>query len=238
MKTVVGIDVGFRTGAMVALRSDGSLSYTVLSTPPPPPKRARRPGELVIADDQSISELFRQTVAVLKAFQPQGPRGEDFGQVAVVYEIPGKGQGARAVEALAFARSATICACSMLGVEAVGVTPEEVQRALLGPPGPRPPILRKPGKAASQATLDAFALAKKAQKKAKDKRRSDRKRAIADRIGALFPELSNLEDATADWSHVVDAAAVVFAELAIGKLTRTMLDGSEWITRLVGKAAA
>lgn len=231
MKTVLGIDVGFRTGALVALNELGELSYVVLHTEPPPTKKARRVGELQIADDQAISDLFRQTCAAMRMHL------SGIGGIELVYEQPGKGQGARAVEALSFARAAIVCAASCMGIGVSRVTADECERAMLGPNvDPAPPRLPKLPKDATDAQREKDATARKVQKKAKELRRKDRKLAVCSAVGRLFPELAKIRAETGDWSHVVDAVAVLVAEVTFGRVVRAHLAGTVALGRLLGSA--
>jgi hypothetical protein len=231
MKSVIGVDVGFRTGAAVTLREDGVLSYRVLSTPPPPEKRARRPGELALADDAAITSLFDQVSRVL-AESGEAP-GAYFADARLIYELPGKGQGARSVETMAFARAAIVAAAAAQHVPCFSVTPGECEAALLGPNvDPRPPRLGKLRKGATPTEIEIHKAARKAQKKAKELRRKARKLAVAKAVGRIFPELADLQSATADWSHVVDAAAVLIAEFFVGTVVRQHLALSQAIQRL------
>lgn len=212
-RAVVGIDVGFRTGGWVRLEEDGAITWGVFATPAPPPRKVRVAGELAIADDVATQSLLQQVCDVI------GARGV----CGVVYECPTKAQGSRALETLAFARAAIVCACKVEQRPFARVTPDESELCLHGPrQEPRLPNLSA-GKNPTPAQQEALAAAKKARNREKEQRRKARKEATCEAIARIFPELRGIRDATSDWSHVCDAAAVLLAEASVGQFVRGII---------------
>lgn len=215
-KHVVALDVGFRTAGWVRLYHDGRLEWGVIATEPPPSKRERMAGQLALHDDQTILSLFRAMRDVLS--RP--------GCAGLVYEVPGKGQGARAVEAMAFARAAFVAAAGVSVLPIAQVSPLEVDACINPPPPPRLPSLKAPKRGASDSELDAYKAAKKAQAKEKERRRKERKLSTAGGVASLG-DLRTIQEKTADWSHVCDAAAVLVAEATKGDFIQQKLSAEQ-----------